>query len=53
MEKMQEERSKMVNDPAQKEKREAKKNEMKQKMFKNLSPEERKTLEDYINQKKN
>lgn len=51
--KLEEERERVMNDPVAIQKREEKKKEIKEKMFKNLTDDERKALEEYIQEKRN
>jgi hypothetical protein len=52
MKKAQEEREKVISDPAAVERRESAKKAMKEKMLKGLSEEERKLIGDYFSEKK-
>ena len=52
MKKEIEQREKMINNPAAVQKRESKKKELKEKMMKGLSEEEKKLIGDYLKEKK-
>lgn len=52
MKKEIEQREKMINSPAVVQKRESKKKELKEKMMKGLSEEEKKLIGDYLKEKK-